>query len=134
MIYDYLFYKSYQLAKKSKNWEDTPILLGVMIVGSCLIFNIGTIICLVDGMGFVKYSGFDNKYRYIVGAIVTLCVGIYYSRKNIYMKILERYERKRQGKNNLLPIVVVLFYCIVSILLLVLSAMYKNGDGFFAND
>ena len=133
MIYDYLLYKTYKLAKLVKNEDDDAIWLGIMIVGSCLIFNIATIILFIDGIGFIKYSGFDNKYRYIIGVLMTLGVGLYYFHKKRYKKILKQYEAKERGKRSIHPLVPVLVFCMTSIILLVLSAMYRNGDGVFGN-
>lgn len=132
MIYDYLLYKTYKLAKLAKNEDDDAIWLGIMIVGSCLIFNIATIILLVDKIGFVKYGNFDNKYRYIIGALMTLGVGFYYFHKKRYKKILKRYESKEKYKKGIHPLIPVLVLCIVSILLLIFTAMYRNGDGIFS--
>lgn len=131
MIYNYLLYKTYKLAKLVKNDDDDAIWLGIMIVGSCLVFNVATIILLIDGIGLIKYSGFDNKYRYIIGALMTLGVGLYYFRKKRYKKILKEYESKERGKKSIHPLVPVLVFCVVSILSLMFAAMYKNGDGIF---
>ena len=64
MIYNYLLYSAYKLAKRVKNEDDDAIWWGAMIVISCLIFNIGTIICLLDGIGIIKY-GLLKKYNYL---------------------------------------------------------------------
>lgn len=132
MIYDYLFYKTYKLAKLVKNDNGDAIWLGIMIVGSCFVFNIATILLFIDGIGFAKYSGFDNDYKYIIGTFMTLGVGFYFFYKKRYKEILKKYERKAKDKRSVHPIVPVLIFCITSIMLLILSAMYKNGDGIFA--
>jgi len=131
MIYNYLLHKAYKLARLAKNEYDDAIWWAAMIVGSCLIFNIATIIFLLDGIGLITYSGFDNKYRYIGGSLMALIVGGYYSYQGKYRKILKYYESKEENKKNIHPLIVVLSYCVLSVILLVLSAMFKHGNYLF---
>ena len=41
-IYNYLYYKTYLLAQRSKNFDDIPVLGGMLFVIPCFMFNIFT--------------------------------------------------------------------------------------------
>jgi|GEM_PF-1448672 len=137
MIYNYLFYKGYQLAKKSKNWEDTPMLFAIMVISWCIILNLGTILFLIDGLnkrnlelgGVVSLL---NGYRYLFSGILLLLIWLYYAYKGRWKRIVAKYETKEKGKrNNIHPVIVVIAAYLVSFLLGMFAAMYKNGDGIF---
>lgn len=137
MIYDYLFYKGYQLAKKSKNWEDTPMLFAIGIIGWCIILNLGTLLFLIEGLnkGNLEFGGvisFLNHFRYIFGVVVVLLIWLYYSYKGRWKRIIVKFEAKEEGrKNNIHPVIIIVAAYIVSFLLGMFAAMYKNGDGIF---
>ena len=137
MIYDYLFYKGHQLAKKSKNWEDTPMLFAIMIISWCLILNLGTLLFLIEGLNkrnseFSGVSSFLNDYRYIFGGVVVLLIWLYYAYKGRWKRIIAKFEAKEVGrKNNIHPVIIVVTAYICSFLLGMIAAMYKNGDGIF---
>ena len=65
MIYDYLFFKSYQLGKRSRNFEDIPVLAAVIWVGACFMFNIFTVAISLEVFGYSGSFIFDKKYKYI---------------------------------------------------------------------
>jgi hypothetical protein len=50
-IDDYLFYKTYILAEKSRNFEGIPVLGGIIFVGFCVVMNVGAIVMLAEGFG-----------------------------------------------------------------------------------
>lgn len=132
MIYDYLFFKSYQLGKRSRNFEDMPVLSGVIWVGACFMFNIFTIAILLEALGFTGSFVFDRKYKFVFSLGLVLLLIFYYSFMGRYKRIIERFEEKeRQAGKGLHPIVVIILYNVVSFLLGLLAAMYKNGDGIF---
>ena len=135
-MYDYLFYKSYTLAKRLKNWEDAPILFSTSVLGFGLIMNIATILFVVEGI--VGESKLDlspaiatiNRFKYIFGALMMFIVYSYYSHNNRGEKIVSKYENKKA--NIKLPAILVLIvYYFGSSFIAMLSAMFRNGDGFF---
>lgn len=131
MIYDYLFYKSCQLAKKSRNWRDTPLLHSVMIVGSGLVFNLGTILFLFQffsGVSILDSAHLDS-WKYFYAFILCAFVYFYYSYKDRGKKIILKYDKKYENnlkKNH--PAIPIIFYFLLSHLFLFLSAMLRNGD------
>ncbi|MVZ63771.1 hypothetical protein [Sphingobacterium humi] len=137
MIYDYLFYKGYQLAKKSKNWEDTPTLFAIMIIGACFIMNFATILFIIEGLSKekIKFGDFISKinhYKYITGSIIMISIWLSYSYKNRWRKIIVKYKAKEKKKGKSIhPAIPLIITYIVSILLAMFAAMYKNGDGIF---
>jgi len=139
MIYDYLFYKGHQLAKKSKNWEDTPMLFAIMIISWCIILNLGTLLFLIEGLNkrnleFGGVISILNDYRYIFGGVVVLLIWLYYVYKGRWKRIVAKFEAKEEGrKNNIHPVIIVVAAYIVSFLLGMFAAMYKNGDGIFVH-
>ncbi len=136
MIYDYLFYKSYQLATKSKNWKDTPVFFATMVMGWCLILNFASILFLIEAlsknkMAFGRYISKITGIKYIVGIVILSVVWMYYSHKSRWEKIITRYQEREGETANIHPAIVVIGACGLSFILGALSAMYKNGDGIF---
>jgi hypothetical protein len=132
MIYDYLFFKSYQLGKHSRNFEDIPVLAGVIWVGACFMFNIFTVAIFLEALGYSGSFIFDKRYKYIFPLALVLILIFSYSFKGRYKKIIERYEEKERMKGKgIHPVLVIFFYYVVSFVLLLLAGMYKNGDGIF---
>lgn len=137
MIYDYLFYNSYQLAKKSKNWEDTPILFAVMIVGSCFIANLFTLKFIIDVFWGDKIFFKQNleSLKYIIASILCLFLVFYYTYKGRGEKIVAKYDtREKEGKRKVHPLLPVLLYLLLSIVLMFLIGMYKHQYWIFSRD
>jgi hypothetical protein len=63
-VYNYLFYKSYQLALRSKNFDDMPTLGGIIFVVACIMFNIFTVSLALEGFGISNIS-FKKEYKYL---------------------------------------------------------------------
>lgn len=132
-MYDYLFYKSYQLGKRSRNFEDIPVLAGVIWVGACFMFNIFTVLILLESLGYSRNFIFNKKYKFIFSLSLVLILIFNYSFRGRYKKILERYEEKeRRKRKGFHPIIVIAFYYLVSFGLLLLAGLYKNGDWIFS--
>jgi formate hydrogenlyase subunit 3/multisubunit Na+/H+ antiporter MnhD subunit len=133
MIYNYLFYKGYQLGKWSKNFDDIPVLAGVMWVCACFIFNLFTIAFLLEGSGITGNLIFDRKYKFIFSLLLVLILIFYYAYKGRYKKIVEKYEDKeRNTGKGLHPLIVVTIYFVISFGLMMIAGMYKNNDGIFS--
>ena len=133
MLYDYLFYKSYQLGKWSRNFEDIPVLAGVIWVGMCFTFNIFAFTFLLEGLGYINSVAFESKYKFIFSISLILLLIFYYMYKGRYKKIIEKYEEKERAKGKCPhPIIVIALYYVISFVLGTMAAMYKNGDGIFS--
>lgn len=131
-IYNYLFYKSYLLAKRSKNFDDIPVLGGLIFVVACLMFNIFTIAIFFEGTGIIDEYPFKTEYKYVFSIVLVLLVLLYYLFKGRYKRIIGDYEQKKSGNVQLHPILVIIIYYVVSFGLLLLAGMYKNHDWIFA--
>jgi hypothetical protein len=134
MVYDYLFYKSYQLAKKSKNWEDTPVLLGIMIVGSGFLFNIFTVKMLVDIIvsNNNSYNVDLGNIKYLIAVALFLLLLFYYTYRERWKIIVAKYEIRENGKNVMHPIFPVLIYLLISLVFIFLVGMYKHNYWIFS--
>ena len=133
MIYNHLFYKGYQLGKWSRNFEDIPVLAGVMWVCGCFMFNLFTIAFLLEGLGITGNLIFDREYKFVVSLSLVLILIFYYSYKGRYKKIVEKYEDKeRNSGKGWHPLIIVVIYFVVSFALMMIAGMYKNNDGIFS--
>jgi len=130
-IYNYLFYKTYILAKRSGNFNDTPILGGILFVIPCVMFNIFTIMFLIEA-NEIKVFYFSTLNRVIFGIVLVATILAYYYYNGRYKKIIEKFETQKKGKFQLHPIIVIIIYYALSFCLLLLSGLYKNHDWIFA--
>lgn len=130
-VYNYLFYKSYVLAKRSRNFDDMPILGGIIFVVACVMFNIFAIAQILEGLGVIDVE-FNKRYKFpFAFALVGIMLG-YYLFKGRYKRIIEKYDKDRSGKPQLHPILVIIIYYGISLGLLLLAGLYKNQDWIFA--
>jgi hypothetical protein len=134
MIYDYLFYKSYQLGQRSRNFDDMPVLAGVIWVSLCFILNLFTLKFILEAGGIINIS-IGVKYKYIFSLILILLLVFYYTYKGNYLCIIKKHEamERRRGR-SLHPIIVIASYYIISFLLGMVAALYRNGDWIFNNN
>jgi hypothetical protein len=133
MIYNYLFFKGYQLGKWSKNFDDIPALAGVMWVALCFLLNLFTLEMILMSFGGPELLAFDKKYNFLISLILVVLLLVYYGYKGRYKKIVEKYEERERVKGKgLHPLIVIALYVIISFTLGTLTAMYKNHDGIFA--
>jgi hypothetical protein len=131
-IYDYLFFKCYQLGVRSKNFEDIPVLGGMMYVLPCVMFNIFALSFLLDGLGLpFVYVKKEYKFPFSLGLVLLLL--FYYSYKGRYKKIINRYEQKERTRGTgIHPVPVIILYYITSAVLMFLAGLYKHGAWIFA--
>lgn len=129
-IYNYLFYKSYILAKHSRNFDDMPVLGGIIFVVACVMFNTFTVVGLLGGNEIISVDLIE-KYKFpFAFALVGIMLG-YYLFKGRYKRIIEKYEQSKSGKPQLHPIFVIIIYYGISFGLLLLAGLYKNQDWIF---
>jgi hypothetical protein len=130
-IYNYLFYKSFVLAKKSKNFDDFPVLGGLIWTIFCLTLNIGAVLLFIDGLG-IKMDFDILKYRWVFAFGLEGLLLFYYCYKGRYKKIIKYYEDKKERSISIHPIIVIAFYYICSVGLIFLAGLFKNKDWIFA--
>lgn len=117
--------------KKSKNFDDFPVLGGIIYVSVCLLLNLGAVLFFFERLLNISLLNFSQE-RYSFGKIVsaTLIVilpMIYYSWKGRYKKIIEYYDKKKKTPNWL----IIILSITISFLLLLLAGMFRNKDGIF---
>lgn len=133
MIYDYLFYKSYQLAKKSKNFEDTPVLGGIWGVMLGFMFNVFTVLLVIDGAlgSSLSANRIFTIGKYVFAGLWVLTMFLYFKHKGRWTKIVTKYEMKeKETGKSVHPIIILLAYYVISFALGTLASMYKTGDLF----
>lgn len=132
-IYNYLFYKSFVAAKKSKNFDDIPVLGGLMFLSLCVEFNIFTVFGFIEGLGL--NSGIDSilKYKWIFAFGLLGLLLFYYSYKGRYKKIIKHYEDRKDKMIQIPAAIVIIIYYLGSFGLLLLAALFKNRDWIFTN-
>jgi len=132
-IYNYLFYKTYILAQRSGNFNDAPVLGGIIYVIACVMFNIFTVSFIIQGAGIIEtdFIIFDKQYKWIFSILLVILVLAYYYYNGRYKKIISKYEKEKEGKLIIHPLIVIFIYFSTSFALLLISALYKNGDWIF---
>lgn len=130
MIYDYLFYKSYQLAQKSKNFEDTPLLGGMWSIMLGVIFNFFTIVFVLDKIldSCLAQSNLLSISKYVLGGIFVFALVLYFRVGGRWKKIIAKYDKKEQQQGRSIhPLIPILIYHFLSIVLMFLAAMYLHS-------
>jgi hypothetical protein len=131
-IYNYLFYKSFLLAKKSGNWDEAPVLGGMIVVISCFISNLLTLFFLIEGFGINTGIGSILEHEYLMGLGTFGLLLFYYLYKGRYKKIIKHYEDKKEYSISIHPIIVMVFYFICSVGLMFLAGFFKHKIWIFA--
>ena len=131
-IYNYLFYKTFLLAIRSRNFNDFPVLGGILFVVACLMFNIFTIAIFLEGLGILHEYPFSENLKYPFSFALLIIVLVYYLYHNRYKRIVEDFNQKYKDRSQLHPVIVVLIYYIISFGLLLLAGLFKNHDWIFS--
>ncbi|MGE8292524.1 MAG: hypothetical protein ACN6ON_12625 [Sphingobacterium sp.] len=130
-IYNYLFYKGYQMAVRSGNYQDIPVFGALLYAALCLMFNIFTLLFLLEGANIVSIS-FPKQYRFVLSAVLFGILLFYYLFRGRYKKIIEKYERREEiGYRKIEPILVIVFYVVLNFGLLLLAGLYRHGEWIF---
>lgn len=131
-IYNHLFYQSFLLAKRSGNFKDIPVLGGVLLVSLCAMFNISSIVFVIEGIfGSVDFE-FKREYIFLLAFIWVIFLLIYYSYKGRYKKIVEYYEEKEINKTSIHPIFICLIYYVLSACFLLIAGNFRNHTWIFS--
>ena len=131
-IYNYLFYKSFMLAKKSKNFDDFPVFGGLIWTILCLTLNIGAALLFIQGIGMnIEFDIVQYRWFFAFGLEGLLL--FYYLYKGKYKKIIKYYQEKEKNSTSIHPIIVIMCYYIVSVGLIFFAGFFKNKIWIFAN-
>lgn len=76
-LYDFLFYASYKQGIKSQNYDDIPILGGILSVSFCLMMNFITLLVVIHRLFGINFFEFD-KIGIIIFAIIWVALLYYY--------------------------------------------------------
>ncbi len=133
-MYNLLFFHSYRIGLNSRNYIGVETLGGILWVIPAAIFHLSTISFLFEGFKFSPIIDFNDKsYRYFLALpiLVILIFRFFYQRKGIeiYEKLVDKYKKK----NILYSWLYVISYNIISLLLVMVAAMFKNHDWIFKN-
>jgi hypothetical protein len=120
------------LAKKSKNFEEIPVLGGMMWPFFCITMNFLTIIGFLEGLEINTWIDFILKYKVFFSFGSGGLLLFYYSYKGRYKKIIEHYEAKKKRSIQIHPVIVIIFYYVGSFGLFLLAALFKNKVWIFA--
>lgn len=93
-FYDFLFYAGYKQGIKSRNYDDIPILGGILSVSFCLMMNFITLLVVIHRLFGIKFFEFD-KIGIIIFAIIWVALYYYYNYKERHRRIIEKIERKK---------------------------------------
>ena len=131
-IYNNLFYKSFVLAKKSKNFDDFPVFGGLIWTILCLTLNIGAALLFIQGIGMnIEFDIVQYRWFFAFGLEGLLL--FYYLYKGKYKKIIKYYQEKEKNSTSIHPIIVIMCYYIVSVGLIFFAGFFKNKIWIFAN-
>jgi len=131
-VYNYLFYKSHQLAVRSKNFDDMPAVGGILFVVACVMFNIFTVLLVLEGFGFSDIS-LEKEYKYPFALVLVVVILMYYLFNARYKNIIKKYDdQERESGKSVRPIFVIILYYGISFGLVAIAGMFKNGDWIFS--
>lgn len=134
-MYNYLFYSAYRMALKTSKWNDTPIFYSSGAVMICSVFNLMTVLVLVEpflkGFHLTQLTGKLVTVKYLVGALLCAVVYFYYAYNGRGDKIYLKYSQRNKS-DKIHPMLVMLLYFTVSFLLFMISTMFMRKDGFFS--
>jgi hypothetical protein len=105
-----------------------PTFWPIIIVAVCFVMNVLTVAFVCVKLGVIADVPFGKVYNLIYATVALLIVTAYYSPKYRRKRLLKNYAKM----NIRASIMVVLVSYILSVLLLMIAAMYKNGNGVFS--
>lgn len=127
-IYHYLFYKSYLLGRKSRNFDDVPILGGIVFVCLCLILNLSSIMLILIKFGIIDDIKLSKTHKYVLATVIVGLVYFYFAFRGKYKKIIKYYdEKERLRRRSPNAILIIGAYFIISCVIIFLCAKYNNG-------
>lgn len=123
LLYNYLFYKGYELGMKTKSFGDIPVFGSVLIVGIWIILNLESILLLLSHFFHISHLPI-NRY---IGAFVTVnALLIYYLYKGHGRKIVERYDQLNHPIYRVSPFIAVFGALTLATFILIFVGSYVN--------
>ena len=130
-FYDFLFYASYKQGIKSRNYNDIPILGGMVPVSFCFCLNFATLYVILLDLSLLKAVDLDKIFGIILGILWAASLYFYYAYKGRYKRIIEKIERKKDYIRyyNIPYILVIFIYMAIAISILAIVGyvfIYKD--------
>jgi hypothetical protein len=124
-IYDLLFYASYKVMKKSGNFDDMPLLGGIVMLLPCVGFNLVTIGLLLEG--FHIYTVDTSGPRYTPGNILFVIslmafLLLYYKWHDRYKKIVAKYDSRKTWN----PWLIIVIYSLLSFFIVFMAGFFET--------
>jgi hypothetical protein len=134
-LYNFLFVHIYELALRSKSNRDMPMYVVIPVIALCFMFNVGSIVFVLQGLHALPDTNFFPRSGSLFGALFFLgLICLYYLYGDRYKKIYNAYqERHKEPIKTWKAIAVVLSFYVASFLILLVTALFKNGDWIFAD-
>lgn len=132
-IYNILFFHIYQLALHSKSNRDMPMFITVSVVSLCFIFNVGSLIFILQGSQIITGMNlFPKSGKILISLLFLGWIAGFYLYKNRYKVIYETCKLKYSKPFSVWrSLLIVIAYYFVSFGILLLTGLYKNHDWIF---
>lgn len=130
IVYNFLFYNAYLLGKKSGNFKDILVLGGVIHVVPFFIYNLFSLILVIEGLK-IKVFEYDRSYSFYIAFSLLILFLLYYNVNKRYIKIIDTFDKKNIPKSTKFQLFVVISYHLVGFLIALISGLFKNKDWIF---
>ncbi len=135
-LYNFLFVHIYELALRSKSNRDMPMYVVIPVITMCFTFNIASIVFILQCLQILPDINFFPRSGRVIGGLFFLgVICLYYLYGGRYKKIYNAYrETHEEPIKTAKAIIVVLSFYVLSFLILLVTALFKNKDWIFAGD
>lgn len=130
IIYNFLFYNAYLLGKKSGNFTDIPALAGVIVVVPFFIYNLFSLLFVIEGLK-IKVFEYDRSYSFYIAFSLLILFLLYYSLNKRDIKIVDSFDKKNIPNSTKFQFFVLFSYHLIGFVILLISALFKNKDWIF---
>ena len=128
LIYNFLFYNAYLLAKKSGNYKDIPVLGGVICVVPFFIYNLFSVLFVIEGLKIEVFE-YDRSYSFYIAFSLLILFLLYYSVNKRY--IVDSFDKKNIPNSTKFQLFVLFSYHLIGFFIVLISGLFKNKDWVF---
>jgi hypothetical protein len=130
IIYNFLFYNAYLLAKKSGNFKGFLVFGGVLFVVPFFIYNIFSLLFVIEGFK-IKVFEYDRSYSFYIAFSLLVLFLLYYIVNKRYIKIVDSFNKKNIPNSTKFQLFVIFSYHLIGFAILLISGLFKNRDWIF---
>jgi len=116
LIYNFLFYNAYLLGKKSGNFKDIPVLGVVICVVPFFIFNLFSLLFLIEGLK-IKVFEYDRSDSFYIAFLLLILFLLYYSVNKRYIKIVDSFDKKNIPNSTKFQLFVLFTYLLIGFII-----------------